>query len=68
MKSKKKKKKGILGFVGPNLFGGGPANDNLRGLCQQLLTLLTLKSAIAFGTRSLFDVRKLISKRLNLSA
>ena len=33
-------------FLGPNLFGEGPANDILRGPCQQLLTLLTLKTAL----------------------
>ena len=30
---------------GPRLFGGGLANNILRGPCQQLLTLLTLISA-----------------------
>ena len=35
---------------GPDLFGGGPANNNLKGPCQKLLTLLTLKSAT--GKRS----------------
>ena len=32
-------------FVGPDLFGGGPANNILRGPCQQLLTGLTFKPA-----------------------
>ena len=36
----------VWGYVceGDNLFGGGPANNIIRRPCQQLLTLLTLKS------------------------
>ena len=35
----------LLVLMGPYLFGGGPTNNILRGPCQQMLTLLTLKSA-----------------------
>ena len=58
-------------FGGSNLshlFGGGPANDILRGPCQQLLTLLTLKSAT--GTegpifqRVLFSIWRIISHKI----
>ena len=44
-KQKQKQKTEQNKMVGPDLFGGGPVNNILRGPCQQLLTLLTLKSA-----------------------
>ena len=55
---------GKLYLVGPIFFGGGPANDNLRGPCQQLLTLLTLKSATVLNVR--YRIRLNLSRR-NLS-
>ena len=35
----------LVHYGGPDFVGGGPENNILGGPCQQLLTLLTLKSA-----------------------